>query len=537
MHLMFLSILPQCHALPLAVDIHRILTMQKDISSSFPPEVGMEENALLRELAKRFHTSADSISGIRIRKRSIDARHNDVKVMIDARVYINEKPEDLYRKTIFPDTANAKSAIVVGFGPAGIFASLTLLEMGIKPIVLERGEDVHSRLKAIGKLSQSGILDEESNYAFGEGGAGAFSDGKLYTRSSKRGDVGRILSLLVQHGADESILYDARPHIGSDKLPYIIENIRNTIISHSGEVHFGKRVVSLLRKGDETAGVRCQDGSEYPGPVILATGHSAKDVYYFLHDEGYALEAKSTAAGVRLEHPQQLIDSIQYHREDRGKYLPPASYSFRAQVNGRGVYSFCMCPGGVVVPASSENGYLALNGMSPSSRGGRKANSGIIVELRKEELEASDPFAMLRFIESIERGCFIDGFGAHAERMTDFMQDKPSSIPPSTTYPRPVIPSRLDDYLPHIIAASLREGFRVFDRSTRGRFITESAMLLAPETRTSSPVRILRDSTMKQGRGLYPAGEGAGYAGGIVSAAIDGSEAALRLGGDYGIIS
>lgn len=497
----------------------------------------MNEDRLKKAIARKLRVSPDSIKGIRIRKRSIDARHGDVKIQIDAALYINEEPEKLYEETVFPNVDGSKKAIVVGFGPAGIFAALTLLENGICPIVLERGEDVHSRLKSIGTLSRDGKLNEESNYAFGEGGAGAFSDGKLYTRSSKRGDVGRILSLLVQHGADESILYDARPHIGSDRLPYIIENIRNTIISHGGEVLFGKRVVKLMRKGDETAGVICQDGSEYIGPVVLATGHSAKDVYYFLHDEGFLLEAKSTAAGVRLEHPQHLIDSIQYHSDKgRGLYLPPASYSFRAQVNGRGVYSFCMCPGGVVVPAASENGHAVLNGMSPSSRGGRKANSGMIVELRKEELTDTDPFAMLRYIEEIERRCFAEGFAAYAERMTDFVSDRPKATLPETTYPRPVIASRLDDYLPRVIAESLREGFKAFDRSTKGRFITAEAMLLAPETRTSSPVRILRDESMKQGRGLYPAGEGAGYAGGIVSAAIDGSEAALRLGGDYGYL-
>ena len=511
--------------------------MVRNISLSLSPEDGFDDSRLRVSICRSLRIQSSSVTGIRIRKRSIDARHRSVKVLVDADVYIGETPEKLYKETVFPFSDAKKRAVVVGFGPAGIFASLTLLENGVTPIVLERGKDVHSRLKDTAILSREGKLDTESNYAFGEGGAGAFSDGKLYTRSTKRGDAKRILSLFVQHGADESILYDARPHIGSDRLPYIIENIRKTIEAHGGEIHFGKKVTGLIQKNDEVIGAECHDGSTYMGPVILATGHSAKDVYYFLSEAGFILEAKSTAAGVRLEHPQSLVDSIQYHCEGvRPQYLPPASYSFRTQVNGRGVYSFCMCPGGVVVPASSEEGSLVLNGMSPASRGGRKANSGMIVELRKEEFDESDPFAMMRFIEDIERRCFSDGFAAPAERMTDFINDRLSPSLPATTYPRPVLPVRMDDVLPHVIASSLREGFLAFDRATRGRFISSEALLLAPETRTSSPVRILRDESMKQRRGFYPAGEGAGYAGGIVSAAIDGSEAALRLGGDYGYL-
>ena len=315
----------------------------------------------------------------------------------------------------------------------------------------------------------------------------------------------------------------------------LAERIRETIISHGGEVHFGKRVIRMLGDGEETTGVECFDGSIYKGPVILATGHSAKDIYYSLSENGYALEAKSTAAGVRVEHKQSLIDSIQYHSDSgRGAYLPPASYSFVTQVGGRGVYSFCMCPGGVIVPAASEENHQVVNGMSPHSRGGKWANSGIIVELRKEELEDQDPFAMLRFIESIERSTYNPGFAAPAQRLDDFIKDKASSSFPETSYPRPLVAVRMEEVMPSMIVSSLREGFIAFDRMTRGRFIQHDALLIAPETRTSSPVRILRDSSMRQGLGLYPAGEGAGYAGGIVSAAIDGTEAALRLGGDYG---
>ncbi len=510
--------------------------MVREIALTLSPEEAAGEASVRLAAARKLKLSPSSISSLRIVRKSIDARRRDIRISLVVRVYSGEAPEPLFVPVAFPDAFHApRSAIVVGFGPAGIFASLTLLENGIRPIVLERGKDVHSRLLDTARLSRFGILDPESNYAFGEGGAGAFSDGKLYTRSLKRGDAGKVLRLLVQFGADESILWESHPHIGSDRLPYIIEGMRNAIIEHGGEVHFGKKVTRLLGSAEETIGVECADGSSYSGPVILATGHSAKDIYLLLHSSGYILESKSTAVGVRVEHPQSLIDSMQYHAEGRrSPYLPPAAYSFVAQVSGRGVYSFCMCPGGVIVPASSENGLLAVNGMSPSSRGGRWANSGIITELRKEELEDGDPFAMLRRIEEIERRAFHPGFSAPAQRLVDFLDDRISSTLPRSSYPRPLASSRLDDVFPEIVASSLREGFRAFGRMSRGRFISDEALLIAPETRTSSPVRILRDGMMRQGRGLYPAGEGAGYAGGIVSAAIDGTEAALRLGGDYG---
>ena len=509
--------------------------MVRDLSISLSPEEAADKEKMKMRAAKKLGVRIGDIKALRIQRKSIDARRKDVKINITLSVFIGEEAPPAFTPVSFPDVHHAKrSAVVVGFGPAGIFASLTLLENGIRPVVLERGLDVHSRLKDTAHFSRTGELNSESNYAFGEGGAGAFSDGKLYTRSLKRGNVRKVLSLLVQHGADEEILYESHPHIGSDRLPYIIENMRSTIIFHGGEVLFGKKVTGLIRRHDETVGVTTSDGCEYMGPVILATGHSAKDVYYFLSASGFSLEAKSTAAGVRLEHRQSLIDSIQYHSDSgRGPYLPAASYSFVTQVNGRGVYSFCMCPGGVIVPASSEDGHMVVNGMSPHSRGGKFANSGMIVELRKEELEDTDPFAMLRYIESIEQKCFNPGFAAPAERLDDFIAHKCSSSFPETSFPRPLVPVVMDDVLPPLIAESLREGFKAFDRMTRSRLITGDALIIAPETRTSSPVRILRDAAMKQGRGLYPAGEGAGYAGGIVSAAIDGTEAALRLGGDY----
>ena len=502
--------------------------MVKDIDIVLRPEEMNDGRALRRIASKKLSISSSDVSHVTVLRRSIDARRRDIKINERVRVYAGEDPVPEH-PFVFPSVHSSPSAVVVGAGPAGLFAALTLIENGIRPIILERGKDVHSRRIDTAALSRDGKLNPESNYAFGEGGAGAYSDGKLYTRSLKRGDAGKILRLLVQHGADESILYDSHPHIGSDRLPKIIENIRNTIISSGGEVRFSSRVTGLMRKGDEVTGAVLESGEEISGPVILATGHSAKDVYSFLADNGFSIEAKSTAVGVRLEQPQALIDSIQYHSEKRSPFLPPASYSFKVQIDGRSVYSFCMCPGGSVVPASTEEGLLVINGMSPASRRGRWANSGMITEIRKEEIAGDDPFRVLRYIESIERSSFIPGFIAPAERMTDFCYDRPSGTLPDSTYRPGLSASRLDDILPPVVVSSLRQGFLAFSDMTRGRFLTEEGTVIACETRTSSPVRILRDGSMRQGRGLYPAGEGAGYAGGIVSAAIDGTEAALCL--------
>ena len=503
--------------------------MIRDIDMVLRPEEGTIETVLAKAASRKLHVSPRDIQAVTIIRRSIDARRSDVKINLRARVYIGESPE-VRNPVVYQDVSSAPDAVVVGAGPAGLFAALSLIECGVRPVVLERGKDVHSRRLDTALLSREGKLNPESNYAFGEGGAGAYSDGKLYTRSTKRGDPGKILRILVQHGADESILYDAHPHIGTDRLPLIIENIRKTIIRSGGEVRFSSKVTGLLRRGDEVSGVVLESGEEVHGPVILATGHSAKDVYSFLFEGNYSLEAKSTAVGVRLEQPQALIDSIQYHRDGgRGPYLPPASYSFTAQVNGRGVYSFCMCPGGFVVPASTEEGLLVINGMSPSNRGGRWANSGMITEIRKEEIDGDDPLRVLRYIESIERSSYRPGFIAPAERMTDFCYDRPSGILPESSYRPGLVAARLDDVLPPVVTSSLRSGFLVFSERTRGRFLTDEGTVIACETRTSSPVRILRDDAMRQGKGLYPAGEGAGYAGGIVSAAMDGDEAARSL--------
>ncbi len=491
------------------------------------------ESHILSLASKKANIARESITGYRIVRESIDARRKDIKINLSLRLFVDEDPRDLFEKVVFPDVSNKKQVIVVGSGPAGLFASLTLVENGLKPIVIERGKNVHERAKDCAKLSTSGILSEDSNYAFGEGGAGAFSDGKLYTRSVKRGDVKKVLSLFVQHGANDEILYQSHPHIGSDKLPNVIENIRNTLLSAGAEVHFNTKVISLIKKDDRVIGVRCENGEEFFAPVILATGHSAKDVYSFLDAGAFRLEAKDVAVGVRLEHPQALIDRMQYHsKEGRGNYLPPASYSFVTQVENRGVYSFCMCPGGAIIPASTEYGYQVVNGMSSSSRLGKKANAAFVVEIKRNDLSEDGPLSMLRYIEGIEKMCYIPGFKAPGQRMVDFVEGRFSQTIIENTYKPGVESVEMDNVLPQIVSNSLREAFKRFGKLSHGLFLTNDALLVATETRTSSPVRILRDDGMRQCLGLYPAGEGAGYAGGIVSAAIDGTEVAINVAND-----
>lgn len=501
----------------------------KDIDVVLTPEEAAVSAKAERICAERLHIRREDISGIRFIRRSIDARRQDVKINARIRVFIGEEEQEIWKRTAFPESVKGQ-VVVVGSGPAGLFAALTLLEKGIRPIVLERGHDVHQRKRDTAMISREGKLDEESNYAFGEGGAGAFSDGKLFTRSVKRGDVSKVLSLFCQHGADNDIISDAHPHIGTEKLPAVIENIRRTIEGCGGEVLFSKKVVSLIRSGEAVTGVRCADGSEYAGPVILATGHSARDVYRFLDSDGFRLESKDVAVGVRLEHPQALIDQIQYHNpQGRGRYLPAASYRFVTQVEGRGVYSFCMCPGGFIIPASTEQGALVVNGMSPSRRSSRWANSGMVVQLKCEDIPAKGLFAMMDYLESIERSCFIEGYKAPAVRMTDFIQRRTSQDLPASSYVPGLVERDLEELMPHFITSRLREGFLDFNRMTRGRFLTEEAVLIAPETRTSSPVRITRGEDFSACAGLYPCGEGAGFAGGIVSAALDGIAAAESL--------
>ena len=507
--------------------------MIKDIDLTLTPQEAFEERTIKKKAASKCGLPFTKVTGVKILRKSIDARRVDIKINLRVRLFVGEEVKNTWNPVSFPDVSSSPSCIVVGMGPAGLFAALTLIEKGMRPIVLERGKDVHERKRDCALLCTKGELDTESNYVYGEGGAGAYSDGKLYTRSVKRGDVPKVLSLLVQHGADESILYETHPHIGTDKLPSVIENIRNTILKSGGEVHFNTKVVSLIKKDESVIGVKCGNGEEYLGPVILATGHSAKDVYRFLSISSVPLEAKDTAVGVRLEHPQSLIDQIQYHNpKGRGDYLPPATYSFVTQVNGRGVYSFCMCPGGSIVPTATEYGYLSLNGMSSSSRSGSKANSAMVVQIRREDVPDKGIFSVLDWVEELERNSFRDKFMAPAQRMADFVSNRLSSSLPGTTYAPGLVSSDLYGVLPPIVSSSLKEGFMAFNAMTRGKFLTNEAVMIASETRTSSPIRIIRED-FNAVPGLYPAGEGSGYAGGIVSAAIDGTEVAKAVAERY----
>ena len=515
--------------------------MIKELQLRVSPRTAASMGEIALHLAKHNDIPAQSIQGIRILKRSIDARQRNVVVNLKVRVYVDEPmTRDYLMPPIeYKPVDGKRVAVVVGMGPGGLFAALRLIELGIKPIVLERGKNVLERRVDASRIQREGVVDPESNYCFGEGGAGAYSDGKLYTRSKKRGSVDRVLGIFVQHGAREDILVDAHPHIGSDKLPAVIKSMRETILNCGGEVHFQTRVTRLIVENDKVTGVETAAGERFDGPVILATGHSARDVYRMLHDSGITVEAKGIAVGVRLEHPQRIIDQIQYHSVlGRGDYLPAAEYNFVTQVDHRGVYSFCMCPGGFVVPAVSEPDGLVVNGMSPSNRGSHWANSGMVVELHPEDLpdrfREHGELAMMRFQEEMEQRAFTEAGNtliAGAQRMKDFVDGKSSrNIPPSSYLPG-VQPSRLDQWMPPFVANRLRKGFRVFGQNARG-FLTNDAIVIGVETRTSSPVRVPRDITLLHHvalQGLYPCGEGAGYAGGIVSSAIDGERCAEAL--------
>lgn len=505
--------------------------MTNELNLRLPPEVAGNPLRLQAEVSRQLNIDANRIKAVRITRRSIDARQRRVMVNLSVRVDIDQcEPYQAPSIDFQPVSADAPTAIVVGAGPAGLFAALRLITLGIRPIVLERGHDVDTRRKHIARLSREGCIDPDSNYCFGEGGAGAFSDGKLYTRSKKRGSVERILTIFHQHGAAEDVLIDAHPHIGSDRLPGIIAAMRHTIIRCGGQVIFRARVTALQMTDGTVAGVTTADGTAYKGPVILATGHSARDVYHMLAHSGVPLEAKGLAVGVRLEHPQALIDRLQYHSpKGRGQYLPPAEYSLLTRVDDRAVYSFCMCPGGIIIPAVSDQGQLVVNGMSPSNRGSRWANSGMVVEILPEDIPGDDPLRLMRYQEGIERAFWQDAsrtLNAPAQRMTDFVAEKGSTDLPATSYAPGIHPARIDRLLPRGVSDRLRRGFEDFNRRQRG-FLTPEAVLIGAETRTSSPVRITRHpETLSAIPGLYPAGEGAGYAGGIVSAAIDGERAA-----------
>ena len=519
--------------------------MIQELQLRVNPRTASSQSEIVRYLEKYNDIPANSIQGIRVLKRSIDARQRQVVVNLKVRVYVDEPmTKDYLVPPIEYQPVNGKrQAVVVGMGPGGLFAALRLIELGIKPIVLERGKDVTARRIDASRIQRDGIVDPESNYCFGEGGAGAYSDGKLYTRSKKRGSVDRVLGIFVQHGAREDILIDAHPHIGSDKLPGVIKAMRETILRCGGEVHFQTRVTGLIVEDGTVNGVKTASGETFSGPVILATGHSARDVYQMLYDDNITVEAKGIAVGVRLEHPQRIIDQIQYHTVlGRGEYLPAAEYNFVTQVDHRGVYSFCMCPGGFVVPAVSSPETLVVNGMSPSNRGSHWANSGMVVELHPEDLperfKQYGVLSMMHFQEEMERRAFAEAGNtliAGAQRMKDFVDGKSSrNIPPSSYLPG-VQESRLDQWLPPFVANRLRKGFKIFGQNARG-FLTNDAIVIGVETRTSSPLRIPRDVMLLHHvtlQGLYPCGEGAGYAGGIVSSAIDGERCAEALSEQY----
>ena len=497
------------------------------------PQVAANEQQLKAWLADEYGFDVRTCNSVRILKRSIDARQRTIFVNLKVRVYINEVPtDDEYVHTEYGDVSQRPQVIVVGAGPGGLFAALRLIELGFRPVVLERGKNVHDRKKDLAAISRTQQVDPESNYCFGEGGAGAYSDGKLYTRSKKRGNIDKILNVFCQHGASTAILADAHPHIGTDRLPKVIEAMRNTIIICGGEVHFQTKMTQLIVHGDCVVGAVAGE-REYRGPVILATGHSARDVYRYLAEAKIEIEAKGIAVGVRLEHPSELIDQIQYHsRQGRGKYLPAAEYSFVTQVEGRGVYSFCMCPGGFVIPAATDREQIVVNGMSPANRGTQWSNSGMVVEVRSDDVEgADDVLRMMHFQEQLERMCWQQGNmkqTAPAQRMADFVNKRLSYDLPKSSYAPGLISSPLHFWLPKMIANRLQEGFKVFGKQAHG-FLTNEAVLIATETRTSSPVRILRDNMTLQHvrlQGLFPCGEGAGYAGGIVSAGVDGERCA-----------
>jgi len=499
------------------------------------PHVAANEQALRSWLADEYGFDVRTMTAVRILRRSIDARQRTIFVNLKVRCYLNEQPQqDEFVVTHYPDVSSAPQAIVVGAGPGGLFAALRLIELGIRPIVLERGKDVRERKRDLAQIAKTQQVDAESNYCFGEGGAGAYSDGKLYTRSKKRGSIEKILNVFCQHGASTNILADAHPHIGTDKLPRVIEAMRNTILESGGEVHFQTKVTRLILEGRRVVGCFAAD-KEYLGPVILATGHSARDVYRYLAEAKIEIEAKGIAIGVRLEHPSELIDQIQYHnRQGRGKYLPAAEYSFVTQVDGRGVYSFCMCPGGFVIPAATDKEQIVVNGMSPSNRGGQWSNSGMVVETRAEDIEGDDPLRVMHYQEQIERDCWQQGNRrqtAPAQRMADFVNNRLSYDLPKSSYAPGLISSPLHFWLPKPISHRLQEGFKQFGRMSHG-FLTNEATMIGVETRTSAPVRILRDAESLMHiriHGLFPCGEGAGYAGGIVSAGVDGERCAEAL--------
>jgi uncharacterized FAD-dependent dehydrogenase len=509
--------------------------MIKEIELVCLPEQDGDQAALKKLAAAALKTSPQQISGLKILKRSIDARGRKVVYRMQVRVFINEPYIPESYTVNYPNVSNAKRVIIIGAGPAGLFAALQCIESGLKPIILERGKDVKQRRRDLANINKQGLVNPESNYCFGEGGAGTYSDGKLYTRSTKRGDVNQVLKIFVAHGASEDILVDARPHIGTNKLPGIITSIRETIQNAGGEVHFDTKVTELILEFEKIKGVKTVDGETWKSDaVILATGHSARDIFKMLHRQNILIEAKPFALGVRIEHPQEIIDRAQYHCEVRGEYLPPSYYSLVEQVDGRGVFSFCMCPGGIIAPCATEDKEIVVNGWSPSKRNNPYANSGTVVQVNLDDVKGdnNDPFKLLKFQQQVEQLAFTAGGGslvAPAQRMVDFAERRVSTDLPRNSYLPGTRSIELRDVLPNWIAASLQNALPVFGKKMKG-YYTNEAILVGVESRTSSPVKVPRDKETLQHpqlQGLFPCGEGAGYAGGIISAAIDGINCAV----------
>jgi len=516
--------------------------MHIEVQLILTPEQAFKKEMLYKKVADKLNIAVDSITAIHTLRKSIDARSSYPKINLVVDVYWNEKAPEIQLNHTFnyQDVHNSQPVLIIGGGPAGLFAALRLIELGLKPIILERGKSAAKRKLDIAALNRNKGLNTESNFCFGEGGAGTFSDGKLYTRSKKKGNAREIFETFYFHGASDEILYDSHPHIGSDLLPGVIENISYTITSHGGEIHFEQKMSEILMENKQIRGCKTADGSVFKADfMILATGHSAHDIYELLHAHQIKLEPKGFAMGVRVEHPQTLIDSIQYHCEERGKYLPAASYSLVEQVDDRGVYSFCMCPGGRIVPAGTSDHEIVVNGMSASKRNSQFANSGIVVEIKPEDIpeeyQQYGELAGLRYQQYLENLAYLNNGGkgqmAPAQRLADFVRGKLSADLPECSYMPGIISSPLHFWLPEHISTRLKQGFKLFDRKMRG-YMTNEAVVVGVETRSSSAVRIPRDSETSEHieiKGLFPAGEGAGYSGGITSSAIDGQNAANHI--------
>lgn len=524
--------------------------MQKKISLRVKPSEAEDELVLTNLLSQTCSVTPIQITGFTILKKSIDARGRQAWINLTLNVFIDEpyQPVELIPLQLKDVHQSDKRIIIIGAGPAGLFTALRLIEHGIKPIILERGKDVRARRRDLAAINKEGVVNPESNYCFGEGGAGTYSDGKLYTRSTKRGDINRILNIFVHFGATEKILYEAHPHIGTNKLPHIITAIREKIIECGGEVLFEKKVIDFVIEKDQIKTVKTSGGETWTADgVVLATGHSARDIFTLLHSKKIKIEAKPFALGVRVEHPQALIDTLQYHCTSRGEYLPPASYSLVQQVNAKGVFSFCMCPGGIIAPAATNANEIVVNGWSPSKRNNPYANSGIVVTVEEENFQPFQKYgalAAMHFQQSVEQKAFEAGGGklvAPAQRLIDFTENKVSSTLPNCSYLPGIRSVSLKEVLPPFVHQSLQTAFKEFGKKMPARhgangYLTNEAVVVATESRTSSPVRIPRDKDSLQHpqlKNFYPCGEGAGYAGGIVSAAMDGERIADRIALSY----